>query len=115
MVEVRGAVIGDGKPVIIAGPCSVESVEQLDKVASHLAAMGIKFLRGGAFKPRTSPYSFQGLGKRGLVILKEVAAKYDMRVVTEVVDPRHFEMVADMLMFCRSEPETSVTMSFSKK
>ncbi len=72
--------------MLIAGPCSVESEEQLDRTAAFLSGMGIKYLRGGAFKPRTSSRSFQGLGRGGLEIISRTAAKYDMRVVTEVMD-----------------------------
>lgn len=82
------------EPVIIAGPCAVENREYLDKVASFLNEYGIKFLRGGAFKPRTSPYEFQGLRKEGLKILHEIGKKYDLITITEVVDTRDVEMVS---------------------
>jgi 3-deoxy-7-phosphoheptulonate synthase/chorismate mutase len=88
---IAGHVLGGAVPQLIAGPCSVESAEQLDAVASVLSAMGVGFLRGGAFKPRTSPYSFQGLGVPGLKLLREVADVHGMAVVTEVLDPRTFE------------------------
>ncbi|MEE2828016.1 MAG: bifunctional 3-deoxy-7-phosphoheptulonate synthase/chorismate mutase [Myxococcota bacterium] len=88
---VRGHVLGGGTPQLIAGPCSVESAEQLDAVAAHLSSMGVGFLRGGAFKPRTSPYSFQGLGVEGLRLLREAADNHGMAVVTEILDPRSFE------------------------
>ena len=81
-------------PVYIAGPCAVESEGQLDATASALAAAGVRFLRGGAFKPRTSPYDFQGLGLEGLKLLREVADRYDMSVVTEVMSTRDIEAVA---------------------
>ncbi|MCB0283288.1 MAG: bifunctional 3-deoxy-7-phosphoheptulonate synthase/chorismate mutase [Calditrichaeota bacterium] len=71
---------------IIAGPCSVESKEQIDKSAEFLSSRGIKLLRGGAFKPRTSPYAFQGLGLEGLKFLKDAAERYNMKVVTEAMD-----------------------------
>ncbi|HCP46274.1 MAG TPA: 3-deoxy-7-phosphoheptulonate synthase [Deltaproteobacteria bacterium] len=90
--EVRGHRLGEG-PQLIAGPCSVESVEQCELVAARLAALGVGFLRGGAFKPRTSPYSFQGLGEAGLKMLREVADRHDMAVVTEILDTRHFDLV----------------------
>jgi 3-deoxy-7-phosphoheptulonate synthase len=85
---------------MIAGPCAVESFEGLDRIAGHVKAAGANLLRGGAFKPRTSPYSFQGLGEQGLVILREVGSRHQMPVVTEVMDPRQVELVsryADML------------------
>lgn len=89
------AVGGKSAPVIMAGPCAVESFEQLDRVARRLKKLGVRVLRGGAFKPRTSPYSFQGLKERGLEILKLVAAKHGLLTVTEVLDPRDVGLVAD--------------------
>ena len=78
--------IGDDQVVIMAGPCSVESREQLFAVADTVSRSGAKFLRGGAFKPRTSPYSFQGLGEEALKLLREAADKFGMLVVTEVME-----------------------------
>jgi len=92
---VRGHSIG-AEPTLIAGPCSVESHEQVEAVAAHLKGLGVGFLRGGAFKPRTSPYSFQGLGVEGLHILRDVADVHGLAVVTEILDPRHFEQVRDL-------------------
>jgi len=89
------AVGGKHPPVIMAGPCAVESFEQLDRVARQLKKHGVRILRGGAFKPRTSPYSFQGLKERGLEILQRVAAKHGLISVTEVLDPRDVGLVAD--------------------
>lgn len=89
--------LGDGVRIggkyfsIIAGPCAVESKEQIDLTAKVLSDLGIKILRGGAFKPRTSPYSFQGLGFEGLKYLKEAADKYNMKVISEVMDPRDID------------------------
>lgn len=93
VIEVGNMMIGKEK-IVIAGPCSVESYEQMDVIAKGLRALGIRLLRGGAFKPRSSPYSFQGLGEQGLKILREVADRYEMKVVTEVLDTRHADMVA---------------------
>jgi len=90
-----GVIIGGEKPVVMAGPCSVESYQQMDKIASFLAQCGVKILRGGAFKPRTSPYTFQGLRKKGLEILRDISKKYNMRIITEVMDPRHLDLVAE--------------------
>src|SRR5699024_9483522 len=73
IVDVNGAKIGDGTPSFIFGPCAVESYEQVSQVAKSIKAKGLKFLRGGAYKPRTSPYDFQGLGLEGLKILRRVA------------------------------------------
>lgn len=95
VIELKDVSIGGGKPVVMAGPCSVESFEQMDKIGSFLAKCGVKIMRGGAFKPRTSPYTFQGLRKKGLEILREISRKHDLRIITEVMDPRHLELVAE--------------------
>jgi len=92
--------IGGGSLAMIAGPCAVENYETMDIVAKYVKAGGANILRGGAFKPRTSPYAFQGMGEDGLKILQEVGQKYDMPTVTEVMDPRQIDLVcryADML------------------
>lgn len=94
LIELDGVTIGANKPTVIAGPCSVESFDQMDKIGSVLAKRGVKIMRGGAFKPRTSPYTFQGLREKGLEILREISQKYDLRIITEVMDPRHLKMVA---------------------
>ena len=83
-----GAIGTSGIPALIAGPCAVESEEQAERAASALAAMGVKFLRGGAFKPRTDPDAFQGLGIEGLKILRAAADRHGMATVTEVTDVR---------------------------
>jgi 3-deoxy-7-phosphoheptulonate synthase len=83
---VNGVEIGGTDLNLIAGPCSVETEEQIFGVAQFLNSQGIKFIRGGAFKPRTSPYSFRGLGNKGLQLIREAANKYDLRVVTELMD-----------------------------
>ena len=100
IVYVGKVAIGGGSLAMIAGPCAVESYEVMDIVAKYVKAGGANILRGGAFKPRTSPYAFQGMGEDGLKILQEVGQKYDMPVVTEVMDPRQVELVCkytDML------------------
>jgi 3-deoxy-7-phosphoheptulonate synthase len=90
----RGQVkIGGGAMAMIAGPCAVESADVLDEIAGHVKKAGANILRGGAFKPRTSPYSFQGLGEEGLRILRDAGAKYKMPVVTEVMDPRQIPLI----------------------
>jgi len=81
------------KPLIIAGPCAVENEVYMEKVASFLTQNNVKILRGGAYKPRTSPYDFQGLGEDGLVILSEIGKKYNLITVTEVVDCRDLDTV----------------------
>jgi 3-deoxy-7-phosphoheptulonate synthase len=96
----NGASFGGAELAICAGPCSVESREQLASTAKSVAARGANVLRGGAFKPRTSPYSFQGLGAEALKMLRDAADQHAMAVVTEVLDPRDVPLVceyADML------------------
>ena len=96
----NGAAFGGDVLAICAGPCSVESREQIEATAQAVAARGANVLRGGAFKPRTSPYAFQGLGAEGLKLLRDAADRFKLSVVTEVLDPRDVELVArhaDML------------------
>ncbi len=85
--------IGAGRPVIIAGPCSVESQEQILTTAHAVRKAGAQLLRGGAFKPRTSPYSFQGLGREGLALLAEARRQTGLQIVTEVLDVRDLDLV----------------------
>ncbi|MGH7756049.1 MAG: 3-deoxy-7-phosphoheptulonate synthase, partial [Vulcanimicrobiaceae bacterium] len=95
-----GVSFGGEELAVCAGPCSVESREQLETTAKHVAAYGANLLRGGAFKPRTSPYAFQGLGEEGLKYLRAAADAHGLGVVTEVLDVRDVEIVAryaDML------------------
>ena len=100
IVDVNGIKIGGKEIVIMAGPCAVENEEQLSETAKSVRAGGASLLRGGAFKPRTSPYSFQGLGKEGLEMLERARKLTGMPVVSEVMDTRQVETVAryaDML------------------
>ena len=100
VIDVAGVKIGDGTPVVMAGPCAVESKEQLFEAADIVKAAGAQFLRGGAYKPRTSPYSFQGLEDEGLKYLAEARERTGLRVVTEVTTVEAIEGVAkyaDML------------------
>jgi 3-deoxy-7-phosphoheptulonate synthase len=100
VIDVRGVRIGGGNLVIMAGPCSVESEEQVLDTARSVAASGAHILRGGAFKPRTSPYSFQGLGEEGLQYLANAREQTDLPVITEVMEPEDVELVeryADIL------------------
>ncbi len=92
-VTIKGKKIGSGTFTVIAGPCSVESDEQVETIAKFIADMGISFIRGGAFKPRTSPYSFQGLGEKGLKILREAADRHGLAVVTEVMSAHDIDLV----------------------
>jgi len=95
VIDVGGVKFGGKEVVIIAGPCSVESREQSMIIAEKVAAAGARVFRGGAFKPRTSPYSFQGLGKKGLEILAEVRDKFKLPVVTEAIDTETIDLVAE--------------------
>lgn len=92
IIDVKGVKFGGDHIGMIAGPCTVETYEQMDETAKKLKSYGVKVLRGGAFKPRTSPYAFQGLGEEGLKILREVADKYDMVVTSEVMDVAQIPM-----------------------
>jgi 3-deoxy-7-phosphoheptulonate synthase len=96
LVEVRGRRIGDGFFGLIAGPCTVETREQTLETARAVAAAGATILRGGAFKPRTSPYAFQGLGLKALEILEEAREETGLPIVTELLDPRDVEDVAEV-------------------
>lgn len=91
-----GIEIGGTSPsVVIAGPCSVESADQLRRTAELIRSHGCRFLRGGAFKPRTSPNSFQGMGAEGLELLRRVADEFELFIVTEVMEPAHVAIVAE--------------------
>ncbi|MEC0329049.1 bifunctional 3-deoxy-7-phosphoheptulonate synthase/chorismate mutase [Paenibacillus sp. FSL R5-0527] len=92
VLDVKGNIIGGSAQVMVAGPCSVESYEQLRTVAAALKAAGVKIMRGGAYKPRTSPYDFQGLGVDGLKMLKEVADEFGLATISEIVHPAHIEL-----------------------
>src|SRR5215469_11254272 len=90
----RGVTIGGNEIVVAAGPCSVESPEQINTVATCVAKAGAKIMRAGAFKPRTSPYAFQGLGEKGLQMLRDAADKNNLFVVSEVMDPSQIQMMS---------------------
>lgn len=96
VIEVRGRQIGGGKLNVIAGPCSVETEEQTIKTAIAVKEAGATMLRGGAFKPRTSPYAFQGLGKEGIEILKKARAETGLPIVTEIMDLSDLELFDDV-------------------
>jgi 3-deoxy-7-phosphoheptulonate synthase len=93
-IPINGHAFGDNKVIVMAGPCSVESLDQMMTTAVAVKEAGAHLLRGGAFKPRTSPYSFQGMGEEGLKILAEVRAQTGLYVVTEVMAPEQVELVA---------------------
>jgi 3-deoxy-7-phosphoheptulonate synthase len=94
VVDVDGVKIGDGSFVTMAGPCSIEGLDQIRETARMAKAGGAKILRGGAYKPRTSPYAFQGLEEEGLKYIRQAADEYDMKVITEVMDEAHIDVVA---------------------
>jgi 3-deoxy-7-phosphoheptulonate synthase len=89
----RGVRIGGPDVVVAAGPCAVESAEQIHIIAERVARLGAKLLRGGAFKPRTSPYTFQGLGEKGLKFIREAADQNGLLVVSEVMDPSQISLM----------------------
>jgi 3-deoxy-7-phosphoheptulonate synthase len=93
VVRVGNATIGGAELAIIAGPCAIETADQVLKVAETVAASGARFFRGGAFKPRTSPYAFQGMGEDGLKILTEVRDIYGLNIVTEAMDEHGVDLV----------------------
>jgi 3-deoxy-7-phosphoheptulonate synthase/chorismate mutase len=97
IVDINGVKFGNGESQFIIGPCAVESYEQVSAVAEAVKSKGLKLLRGGAFKPRTSPYDFQGLGIEGLEILKRVADEHDLSVISEIVSPAQIEEAAEYL------------------
>jgi 3-deoxy-7-phosphoheptulonate synthase len=95
VVMVGGVPVGGDNFAVVAGPCSVESPEQTLTIARHVRAAGAQILRGGAFKPRTSPYAFQGLGEPGLAILRDVGHEVQMPVVSEALDERSLDLVTE--------------------
>ena len=100
VIDVDGVKIGGEEIVVMAGPCAVENLERLRESARAVKECGAKFLRGGAYKPRTSPYDFQGLGEEGLKLLRQVADEFELKVITEIVDRSDIELMenyADIL------------------
>ncbi len=95
VVDVRGLGVGSDEVVIMAGPCSIENEEQIMAIAREVKEAGATVLRGGAYKPRTGPYDFQGLGKEGLKLLKAAGEETGLRTITEVMDPRHVELIME--------------------
>ena len=89
---------GDNPSVMIAGPCSVESRDQIIEIALKLKQIGVSVLRGGVFKPRTSPYTFQGLGIEGLKFLREAGDIAGLPIVTELMDEEHLDIIENMLI-----------------
>lgn len=93
----QGPKINIKQPLIIAGPCSVENYDVMEKTVKFLKDLGIEYIRGGAFKPRTSPYSFQGLGMEGIEILEDMKKKYGVKIVSEILDIRDLEEMMDSI------------------
>lgn len=96
LIEVGNKIIGADEFTMIAGPCSVENEDQIFAIAEYLSSRGVTFIRGGAYKPRTSPYSFRGLGKNGLILLNKAARAYNLKVVTEIMD---LQLMDEMLEY----------------
>ena len=95
LIKIKDVTIGSNKVVVMAGPCSVESEVQIFTIAEIISKSGAKILRGGAFKPRTSPYSFQGLGEEGLKLLRRAGDKFNLLVITEVMEISQIKMVEE--------------------
>ncbi len=93
IINIKGTEIGNGEPIVIAGPCAIESYELLKSTAKSLVENNCKFLRGGAFKPRTSPYDFQGLKEEGLKILQQVGNEFGLITVTEVTNSNDVDLI----------------------
>ena len=94
IVKINDVFIGGKETVLMAGPCAIESEEQIFEIAHRISSMGVRVLRGGAFKPRTSPYSFQGLGEKGLKLMSEAAKKYGLLMITEVMSIEQIDIIA---------------------
>ena len=97
IITVKGEQIGNGSPVMVFGPCAVESYEQVAEVAKVIQGKGLKFIRGGAYKPRTSPYDFQGLGLEGMKILKRIGDEFGLAVISEIVNPQDIETALEYI------------------
>jgi 3-deoxy-7-phosphoheptulonate synthase len=93
VIKIRDVILGSNEIVTIAGPCAVESEKQIMTIAKAVKDAGAKILRGGAFKPRTSPYSFQGMGKEGLKLLRKAGDEFGLAVITEVMDPTRIDLI----------------------
>lgn len=114
VIDVSGVKVGGGSLAMIAGPCSVEDRDRMMRIAESVCESGANVFRGGAYKPRTSPYAFQGLGEQGLEILREVGDRFGVPVVTEITDPRNVELVsqyADMLQVGARNMQNFVLLS----
>lgn len=110
-----GSIVRDGVVTIIAGPCSVESREQVREVAAACKELGVRVMRGGAYKPRTSPFSFQGLEKQGLELLREAADEYGLFIVTEVTDSANAELIDEYAHILQVGTRNMANYSLLKK
>ncbi|MBC8180678.1 3-deoxy-7-phosphoheptulonate synthase [candidate division KSB1 bacterium] len=115
IIDLDGVKIGGKEITVIAGPCAVENEEQIFTIARKLSEMDVKLLRAGAFKPRTSPYSFQGLGEKGLQLLAQVREKTGMKIVTEAVDTDSLELVANYVDIIQIGARNMYNYSLLKK
>lgn len=97
IITIKGQQVGNGTPTMVFGPCAVESYEQVAEVAKVIQGKGLNFIRGGAYKPRTSPYDFQGLGLEGLKILKRIGDEFGLAVISEIVNPADIETAVDYI------------------
>jgi 3-deoxy-7-phosphoheptulonate synthase len=91
--KIKDVEFGGNETIVMAGPCSIESGEQIDRIAARVAKAGARVLRGGAFKPRTSPYAFQGMGEEGLKVMRKAADKYNLLMITEAMDKDQIELI----------------------
>lgn len=91
--KIKDVEFGGNETIVMAGPCSIESGDQIDRIAARVAKAGAKVLRGGAFKPRTSPYAFQGMGEEGLKVMRKAADKYNLIMITEAMDKDQIDLV----------------------
>ena len=96
LININGSVVGGDELLIIAGPCAIESRDQIFEIAGQLKEMGVKFIRAGAYKPRSSPYSFQGLKEKGLEYLAEVKKEFGLNIVTEIMDQNTIDAVCEV-------------------
>jgi 3-deoxy-7-phosphoheptulonate synthase/chorismate mutase len=97
IISIRDVIIGGKQPIIIAGPCSIENQQQMQAIAQKLVERGVRLVRGGAFKPRTSPYAFQGLGAQGLRILNQISKDYGLVTISELLDIRDLDLFLDLI------------------
>ncbi len=112
VIEVNGVKFGDKYTGLIAGPCTIESYNQMDATAQELKDSNVKIIRGGAFKPRTSPYAFQGMGEEGLKIIRSVADNHGMAVTSEIMDASQLEMFMKYVdIFFKSVQEICRTLT----